>query len=418
MSCIAPDSVRQMAEAPQCAGPQVGGPVERRQWSCPYCSRVRGGVVSLSARNTQRVKQVAELSRLARVHGVTAKDQGVGLTGARLQREICDLVEGTLVDVFNDCLNGKAPTAYAFMVCGSLARREASAFSDIDALLVLPNDDPATLDFYRLAMKQMGDRLYNADGYITGFRFCPGGLSPDILMGTPDRIFDLIDKDGGAHLRGAYSPRFAFGAKPLAQDYIERCKDRVGGTGKADTRTALRLLESYLAKKRTYWMDDEQEGWMPPPRDPVAVQVKCQFYRPVTMVVEALAMYYGAPGSSSRERVISLIKAEHMSVEVGNFIFNILDDMAKIRTEAHVKAGREFEGVRLRATRQLDMKPQWKGVLEDLKEVPMADRASAAIALALTERMGRFWTMTDKFVREKSKKIALSRDNPFKSTRP
>jgi signal-transduction protein with cAMP-binding, CBS, and nucleotidyltransferase domain len=423
MSCVAPDGVKKTSEAPACAGPQVGAPNSQLKWSCPFCTAVRDGVVRLDQKNAKRQEAVAELSKMSRSFGVKYSDESTHITGAKLQRQICDLIEGTLVDLFNDCLTGVPPARHAMMVCGSLARREASAFSDIDAVLVLEDDDPGVIRYYTSVVSQMKLRLTFAGGYRTGFAFCPGGLHPLNLLGTPDRIFEYIDNNpADTHLRGAYHTRFIFGAKELGDDYVRLCAARAEGGRKASPKEALKLLQGIVNKKGTYWMEDEQEGWMPPPRDPVAVQVKCQFYRPVTMVIEALAIFYGAPGSSSRERVIALIESGHMSVEVGNFLFNIMDDTAKIRTAAHVKAGKEFEGVKLRATKATDFAghgtANYRYTKADLDEMEVADRASIGIALALVERINRFWKMTETFVSEKSKRFAISRENPFKTKRP
>jgi hypothetical protein len=423
MSCVAPEGVKRSSEAPACAGPQVGVDTYRLKWSCPFCTAVREGVVRLDQKNLARQQQVADLAEMSRTNGVGYRDESTHVTGARLQRQICDLIEGTLVDLFNDCLTGAPPAHHAMMVCGSLARREASAFSDIDAVLVLSSDEPEVIRYYTDVVSQMKLRLTFAGGYHTGFAFCPGGLHPLNLLGTPDRIFEYIDNNSAdTHLRGAYRTRFIFGAKPLGEEYVDRCAVREEGGRRASPRDGLRLLQDIVHKKQTYWMEDEQEGWKPPPRDPVAVQIKAQFYRPVTMVIEALAIYYGAPGSSSRERVLSLIKAGHMSVEVGNFLFNIMDDTAKVRTTAHVKAGKEFEGVKLRATRASDFAgpgtANYRYRKEDFDGMQAADRGSVAIALALVERINRFWTMTEKFVDEKGKRFALRRENPFKTKRP
>jgi hypothetical protein len=417
MSCVSPPEYKKSGESPNCHGPQIGAPESTMKWACPFCQAIRYGVETLQARNNRRLEEIRDL--LARCRPASGSfDSSRVLTGAGLQRALCDLVEGLLVDLFNDSKSGQAPGHFAFLVCGSLGRREAAAFSDIDALLVLQNDDPETVKYYKLAAAQMNSRLMFAGGAMTGFRFCPGGLTPMNLLGTSEAIFEYIDaRPDDSHLHNALQSRFIFGTKAIAEDFFDKVHLRRQAQGKANPDLAIRNLREILAKKNVSWMDDEQNGWAPPARDPVAVQVKVQFYRPVSMVVEELRRFYGLEPGGTRDMVIQLIKTGHMSVEVGNFLFNILDDLARVRTVAHAGAGSEFEMIKLRAVKPSDHFPS-AGLKEDIDRHPVADRQTVGQVLALVERVNRFWRMVETFVSEKAKRFAVSRTNPFKSKRP
>ena len=103
--------------------------------------------------------------------------QQPGVTGAQLQRGWTTRVEAIVQQMFRDEFAGNEPCQYAFCIAGSGARHEASPYSDLDCFLLLADDRPSNVLFFRTATKAVSDMLIALDSAITlldGDEMLPG----------------------------------------------------------------------------------------------------------------------------------------------------------------------------------------------------------------------------------------------------
>lgn len=404
--CLSPTADENTA--PNCKGPQTNVQREERGWSCPYCSIF----TQQSDRRNDHLKQITKLINRTRMGGhKSLRDGNKFVTTGLLQTKTCEFVEGMLINLFDDCTAGGRPGKFALMVCGSLGRREATLFSDIDCFLIIEDED--TRDFYYNAAVKMSTALTTLGGDFTGFKFCRGGLNPYYVLGTADQIIDQITRLDDTHMNGVYKARFIYGSQRVADDWFNKVQNRE--LGQSDRKLALAELANCLRKKNIDWVD---EGWKPATPQDALLDIKLQLYRPVQIVVEALGQYYGieSDDNNTRKTVLGLIDNKKMSVEVGNLIFNMMEDIGKLRAYSHVRAGKEFEIIKQRSLTTMDRTPD--GQRDLFEELEVATRTTTEMVRANIERINRFWNLVEAFYREKTKKHSLTHANPFKTKRP
>ncbi|GMV40027.1 MAG: hypothetical protein AMXMBFR64_17430 [Myxococcales bacterium] len=384
---------------------------------CDTCKQLRWQVSELQKHDPEKAvlvqKQMKDNER--RLNTVRTLIGTRGKTGGQLQREITEKAEETIKRMVKRVMAGagKPPARWAFLVCGSIARREAVTFSDIDALWVLENDDPATIKWFQDLAIRMQQVLWESGGDSSQFKFCPGGLSPMMILGTPAHILDKVrtkSSAGDHHMLAALQSRFLAGDQELAQEYEESCHGFMS-MGKRQSRdAALAELERHLAKRDKHFLE---EGWALPDSDDPIVNVKAQLYRPVHMIVAALAQYYELPGLTTREQILGLVEADHMSLRVAMFLFNTLDDVARLRAERQLEANTEYELIK---TRELRKKERWGTSEFDTEMVqnePLANLWRQGAVAACRERVAMFWELAEIYVRQKKAPSVGSQDNPF-----
>jgi hypothetical protein len=394
MPCEAPPKL----SVPSCKGPMIHDSNDKGKVFCPYCRRKRKreleGIQRQIQRNNDRLQFVQKLSTTE------------GLTGASLQRQVTAKAEQVLIDLFDDAAMGagRMPADFALMCCGSMARREMVTFSDIDAVLVLSNNEPRTLEHFSAIVETMGSRLTFAGGHLTNFQFCPTGLSPRFFCNTVEVLIDqALDSNAGDHVRGALFTRLTYGHPMWAAKYQKACEKALESGG-GHKQEALHQLQGILAKRR--------DEWKLPGNDDLYVDVKAQIYRPAHMIANELGMYYNVKGESTRDIILRLVERKKMSLQTANIFMQVLEDYAKVTTAHQLQRGREEHWVRLRPVRPTD--PDG----EALKQIPLAPPGQIAAIREAAQRVAILWKMADLFVEEKNKKFALRKHNPFTSRKP
>ncbi len=361
---------------------------------CEYCVSLRDVILKTSKENRKRIR------RINRMKGDTST------VTSRKHKQITEEVEKAIRRVWRTSLGGaKPPCKYAFLVCGSLARREPVTYSDIDALLVLEKDDPATRKFFTQAAEKMQKALAIAGGQHTQFKFCPGGLSPVYICGTPESVLHYLDEQaelGNNHVLGAMQTRMVYGDQEISDAYEESCYAKLRGRQSrksrqkppCNPRQAIANIEEILGRKDVPW---SLEGFKAPEDDDLVVNLKSQLYRPVHLVVTELGLYYGVPGWSTREILANLAEAGHMSVELAHYLFNLLDDVGLLRIERQLEAGTEYELVRLREITRNDTFEDERD-RDAVHNEPLANWKRIAAVRISAKRVRLFWEMTEHFV--------------------
>ena len=384
---------------PSCNGPllMLSESNRKAEVFCPTCKRIRKdhfeGQQRQIRRNADRDAFVKDLS------------QKEGLTGTSLQKQVTARTEQVIVELFDECAKGRRPADFALMACGSMARREMVAYSDIDAVLVLSNNDSRTMDYFRAVVETMNTRLLIAGGGDSGFRFCPGGLSPMEFCDTIDPLIErATDPNNGDHVRGALFTRMIYGNEIWGKTYSKACEKALGLGGRHQ-KLALQNLRQNLERRNT--------DWKLPAKGALYVDIKSQLYRPVHMIVNEIALYYGVSGGGTREQILDLQQKGKVSLQMVNILMQVLEDYAKVGTAHQISRGREEHYVRLRDVRQSDGREA-----EVFKEIPLAPAFQIKAIEEMTKRVALLWTMTEYFVQEKSKRSFSKKHNPFASKTP
>jgi signal-transduction protein with cAMP-binding, CBS, and nucleotidyltransferase domain len=389
---------------PKCDGPHTeftdAESRARNYVFCPTCKSVRtdfsAKTKKLAQRNTERVQFIKSLT------------EQEGLTGTSMQRRVTARTEQVIIETFNEACSGRAPADFALMACGSMARNEMVAFSDIDAVLVLSNDDARTLEYFQGVVLTMDRRLNMAGGYESGFQFCPGGLSPKVFCNVTEALIEqATDPKAGDHVRGALFTRLVYGNEIWAKEYQKACEKALKDGGRTKAAAIENIKKVFRDKARDY---PEIK------RDDLAANLKSSIYRPVHMIMNELALYYGVPSSNTREQIIGLIEKKKMTLKTANFFMQVLEDYAKVMTAYQLKQSQEIHMVRIRENRKTDV---WDGFANaNPAQLPLLSNAHVQAVIESAKRVHLLWAMTEEWVREKEKRFPCRRSNPFKSKDP
>ncbi|MBC8145941.1 MAG: hypothetical protein H7X80_10175, partial [bacterium] len=310
-----------------------------------------------------------------------------------------------------------AQTDFAFLMCGSIARGESSTYSDIDAVMVL--DDGASRNRYENVMIKMDELIFRSGLKDTGFRFCQGGLSPldsinnPALLGTSDYIIQMINDqlatggDGAVHLLGALHTKLIFGDRGLALRYQTACKQRIDMNTARTKAQATREIGEFAQRMKN-------GAWKVPTGNEFFIEVKNQLYRPAHMIVHSLAQYYGIKAVSGREQIRALQEHQHMSLEVGNMLGQLLDVAGQLRMELQLGVGKEHEALKLRPANNTD--PQ--NDVNDLATQPVATQSQRQKVRDVLPTLRILCGLAEAFAASKRKRGLVARENPFMSDRP
>jgi signal-transduction protein with cAMP-binding, CBS, and nucleotidyltransferase domain len=364
---------------------------------CPTCKSVRNAFAAKTKKLEQR--------NLEKVQYIKSLTEQEGLTGASMQRRVTARCEQVVIETFNDACSGRAPADFALMACGSMARNEMVAFSDIDAVLVLSNDDSRTLEYFQGVVLTMDSLLNMAGGTETRFTFCPSGLSPKEFCNVTEALIEqATDPKAGDHVRGALFTRLVYGNEIWAKVYLKACEKALKEGG----RTKGAAIENI--KKVLNGRNGRAPLFPEIKRDNLSANLKSSIYRPVHLIMNELALYYGVPSSNTREQILGLIEKKKMSLKTANFFMQVLEDYAKVITPYQVSHNTEIHEVRLREPR--------KNENEFINDVPMISAGHVQAVMEMAKRVHLLWAMTEEWVREKEKRFPSRRSNPFKSKDP
>ncbi len=307
MPCIA------LTPVPTCGGPDGDS-------RCAYCEGVHRTERSIKKRRDS-------MSRLLSDNSVS---------GDSLTLEWTTRAERVITGIYEEMLGG-VPDDWALVLCGSLARRQACPFSDIDAFIVVA--DEARIDYFVDISEKVKRRLIEAGG-SSGFHFCDGGLEPTKITNTVAELVDFIrnpgddgDSAGGQQRQhqatGMLESRFAMGNETLYREFTTALATTAPGV-RSSKQTALNSLRNLV--------DDQQVMYS---HMRAAYFVKDAIYRPVQLICRYVAQYYGITAVDTSAQIQELRRKGHMSPEVGKLFTDVLDMFYRTRVGLHLRTQHE-----------------------------------------------------------------------------
>lgn len=410
MPCVAPKNL----SVPSCQGYLItSGDGSLRyaeaQFVCRYCKPLYNKEMERLNRQKSR-----EADRTGKLLALTKQKF---LTGTELQKKLTAITEQVLVELFHDTSrSGNPPADFALMVCGSMARREMVSFSDIDAFFVISRNDRKSLGYFKDLALRMDLQLQTAgmraahDGGIagnSGFVFCPGdgGLSPINFCDVPDVLVQRFADQQGGHMRGGLFPRMVLGDPIWAKSYIAACDAVLKRSNAAMRQNALTALRA-LIPRRT--------GDLAKPRSGAPnINLKESIYRPVQLIPNEIAIYYGISAQGTRQQILALVEGKHMSLEVAQLFMESLEVYAKVVNALQLKHRGELHGVLMRPLPKGDPLENW------FKGWPVLEPWQRSAVESTLPRVEAIWEIATEFLRQKSKTgLFVSKKNPFTSTQP
>ena len=346
---------------------------------CDYCQKKYDFIARKAKKGAVKFQPTIEARRLS----VSTMADTPGITAGKLQREWTRRVEHIYATMYERALRKTFPPDFALCLCGSLARREACPYSDIDSFLLVAKQKDADTEYFRRVGKEVRDCLLEMGGAVSGFQLCRGGLHPINIIETPEDLVSQLTEvelyDSGSHLLGIRdSPSFLYGKAKLFEKFqglVRAAKSQDLG-GRRDT--ALKNLQRLVKPGGAFVLPSLKDE---------AVNIKEQLYRPVQLLLRDLSAYFGLQATDGRTQVLELTQQKAMSASVANYIINILEDVGKLRVQNHLRAKKENDFL------ILDSKKAREGdvvaTVKDLEQVT-----------ACLERLSRLKKLTEKFLDE------------------
>lgn len=436
MPCKAPPFARKA----DCPGPG-GAPAHLR---CQRCARglceAPGDKFDANcegpdaADGRPKCRVCAHRGQLSARRGSVANLRALGNTGQQLQQAWTDRVETIVENLWNDAvLQAGAPGVnYAFCFAGSLARNEASPYSDLDSFIIVEDDSPAVVQRFIAVCEVIKEIFSGAEGNW-GLRFCnimsPFGDSTNPkapkLIRTPVNMAHLMElppaQIEGHITAGLQEYKFGFGDHQLFQDFKTEMDTVLGANcWKRNSRPV-------LARGKRVGLEVIQDvvrnpKFQPPNKTDATFHVKEQFYRPPQFIAKGLAWYYGIDRVSTSDQLAGLVQAGHMSNTVANNFRVVMDVMAKLRFKLHLDREGEKDFVYTDVNARNNEIQQLEAILnrnEDQKERlnrlkggTHLTRAEIQDLIGCISNLNFIMRLAREFVAQKTKVIG-KRKNPF-----
>lgn len=308
----------------------IGTNPKEQGYRCAFCAEVVQRYARTAREVRARRQSVANMVDVKRAHEV--------------QRGWSERAQIIVQDLFIERLNRRSsrPPPLALVMCGSIQRKEACPYSDIDCFALVGRNEG--VEAVKLAAADVQNQLEIVGTYwesegcriYDGFHFCHGGLSPEKMCATPEGMIDFIDRESeaNAHLLDALGGTFFYGKRSL---FAERARSYRDDLGKKSVRKeALESLRKYLEpenKDKPYRERENAEFTV----------IKDRLYRPAQQVIKCVARYFGISDVETRTQVHKLKAAGKLSPQVFDFLEANLNGVAKLRIANHIKWGREYE---------------------------------------------------------------------------
>lgn len=298
--------------------------------------------------------------------------------------------ENLLSTLIEECIEliGHPPTEFAVMSLGSLARKEACPFSDVEFVILVANETDETMTYFRnltrlleLKVTNLGETKWNIirpkriDDHMrdaasltpSGFSMDIGGLSPlgkqgvYELIGTPKKIAAFQDSawiekhEGELILVNALTiVSKVYGEESLFKMYKKLIQKSLSGQkgksrftfkrnrlhSKEYEKRALHLLKGHVEEFKPFLQDERIEIR--------AFDIKKDFYRPIQMAINGLMLYNGFLSATNCIQSISELTIDTPSLKFRKDISagflshgaknlrQALRMIYKLRIEAHI----------------------------------------------------------------------------------
>jgi hypothetical protein len=237
---------------------------------------------------------------------------------------------------------GVDPNDVKFYICGSLAKKQATPYSDFDGIVLWkdPKGDPikqAKIEKIKQALTGM-DNLFQRIFERTN-QLCPDpiGISPFKCAGTPEQVLEIVQnrtRDDVDKFIVAIST-----ARPLLMANTDLLTEL-----KASLKSvALSAMERYK----------EVVNHFPGPKSKESVNLKLDIFRPLDAMIEALRTELLGSAEvddnpiSFKKIIEELAAQECISYEFGDFLYSIFNDAMPLRVAAHLEAQGEQDTINL-----------------------------------------------------------------------
>lgn len=230
---------------------------------------------------------------------------------------------------------------FALCICGSLAKGQATPYSDLDCFIVTKDAEttkklkPVVDDLYIIF-----DKIFEQSNQLC---MDPIGINPKKFIGDSVTLSNLIANQGVADPDSFYnsvlSADYVFGT---TTKYLETFQEELKRTYKKQDSAPLELAKRYY-KQAT----DEFKG----PNRKDKINIKKDLFRPLDFILTGLRMEAGIEpqldGSHlNSATLIQILKREgKVSPEIVALVENIYQKSMKLRFSQHVLAGKEEDDV-------------------------------------------------------------------------
>lgn len=401
----------QTPQDPKCPGPE-GSPALRCR-ACLHQAFVKARRLSL-----------AELSR--------SDLGGLALVG-RWTENVDALLRG-FHDEFLDSHDKAPPCEYAFILCGSASRQEASPYSDLDCAMLIESDGESNVNYFWEMCRFIGEQiegLGERTGVHKGLRYCDGGCNPLGLKGgklpqarRPPRVattaleairnqaamgvelirtpagMALLQEDKDDHTRESLlETRLCFGSEKLHDAYRQEV---AALQGKRQASFSTRPLLRKRKREALKFLHEVQTKFAVPDRNAEKWKLKEGFYRPAQFIAKALAYWYGVDQVSTADQVRSLQALGRLSAHNGQLILSVLDAVTKVRVVSQLEAQSE-------ADEAWTFHAKGKKAQDPMRQLTKEETALLAQAI---DKLVTLHALAAEFVRQKNKAVG-KRQNPF-----
>jgi Putative nucleotidyltransferase DUF294 len=270
-----------------------------------------------------------------------ANPASADLIGTCAQKQWSKMVEIILVELFAEPLAPhKTHSKFALCISGSLARREACPYSDIESFILIENK--MRRRYFQDAARKVDAILKLSTEAVRGMGF-DTEVCPMLHVYTPEEwhheLRKKIEGPDGHIKRGLLTDfRFVFGDHALFEDTVSRVnslRENTINSTRSDVVTALQNeLQVRVLNKTAKKYDDASPYYTSPTG---RLHVKYQFYRYFEQVPRYLCEYYRLNVQGSRKQVEALCEAGHLSEALKKHILWAQETISRLRVKIQLE---------------------------------------------------------------------------------
>lgn len=270
-----------------------------------------------------------------------ANPASADLIGTWAQKQWSKMVEVILVELFADPLAPhKARSKFALCISGSLARREACPYSDIESFILI--EDKTRRRYFQDVARRVDAILKLSTEAVRGMGF-DTEVCPMLHVYTPDEwyseLYKKIQGPDGHIKRGLLTDfRFVFGDRPLFDVTVSRInslRENTINRTRSDVIDALQSeLQVRVLNKTAKKYDDASPYYTSPTG---RIHLKYQYYRYFEQVPRYLCEYYQLNVQGSRKQVEALGQAGYMSEALKKNILWAQEAISRLRVKVQLE---------------------------------------------------------------------------------
>lgn len=226
---------------------------------------------------------------------------------------------------------------FEYIVCGSLAKEQATPYSDIDSFLIWedPAGDPkkiAAIEKMKNALKGMNNLFQRIFLEKNMLGPDPTGINPLRFSGT---VEELCDQQESGLFDQEVLATSIMAAKSLTPSHslLAKLQARTQSTPSTVDDIYHCIINTYSG-----------------PREKNKVNVKSDFLRPLDFFITLLRREYGLDNADAQflnttDAIKELVAVNAISYEFGDLLTSIFNEATSLRSKWHVHHGREYDQI-------------------------------------------------------------------------